>query len=155
MPEISVVLPQSAKAELNRKIDSWRSKAGNMTTPFKRFGVYMTRTTDKAFKQKGRPAGSWTPLAEATRAIKESKGQNPDMPLIAGGDLMKSFTPVAGGKGFVFGTADKRASRHQFGGQVMFKGAMREVPARPMINWLPKDEAELEKIVEDYIGELR
>lgn len=153
MPEISVELPDAAKAELNRKLAVWESKAGNLRAPFKRFGVYMTRVTDKTFRDSGRPPGSWAPLSEWTLAARKQKGSTSKKPLVDEGDLKKSFSYQTNRKGFLFGTIDRRASVHQFGGKSTRGNNEFNIPARPMINWLPKDEKELEKIMDDYLKE--
>jgi phage gpG-like protein len=182
MAQISITIPAGQIKAIDRLLDGWKWLASDLTKPFKRFAVYYGAVVSHTFKEKGRPPGSWQPLAPYTLAMRQwrNKRSNPEGILQDTGILRMSFASDVQPQGLKYGTSVPYAVRHQAGGTVtrpertikakkakalafsvggkmIFRTSVHQpartfnVPARPMITWLPEDEAKLEElIIEDF-----
>jgi len=122
IPGITMRIPIAGINGVQRELDTKGNLASNLTKPFKRMGVYLTKVTDRTFKEGGRPAGSWTPLSDYTLALRKHKGRGvkPKQILSIHGShgLKGSFTAKVEPRGMKFGTNVPYAEKHQFGGSV-------------------------------------
>ena len=134
--------------------------AGNDLTPLMRdIGEHLLNTTRERFVTQKTPAGvPWAPLSETTRGRKR---RNKDKILTERGYLRGNLAFRAGRDSVEVGSPSLYAGTHQFGAK---KGAFGstskgapipwgDIPARPFLGLSDDDEAEIGRLVIDYLNE--
>ena len=118
MPAITMHIPLNQVKAVEGILDEKGNLASNLTVPFKRMGVYLQRQTDRTFRERGRPAGSWEPLSDYTLSLRKHRGKryDPNLILVDAGTLKNSFTTQVQPRGMKFGTTVRYADIHQRGG---------------------------------------
>ncbi len=114
----------------------------NFDAPLKKGGVMMLRSTDKNFKQGGRP--SWQPLSRRRLVWKLRNGYS-HLPLTMTGDLRRSITSRVTRNRLFVGTSIPYAKYHQFG--------TRHIPKRTFLLFQDVDIERLNQLLVEHIVE--
>jgi phage virion morphogenesis protein len=130
--------------EVRKRLTALAAQGHSLRPLMQDIGEEVRRIVEKNFEAGGRPE-RWKPSARSKR--------DGGKPLTDKGTLRRSMTVDADSKSVRVGTNVIYAGIHQFGGKAG-RGRKVNIPARPFLVISDADQSRIEKIAEDYLGEI-